>query len=1344
LDDGLWAYKMESLPEKNGYASVGATIFASGIYFPNKKDGKNWYNLCSLPLEPLKTGHTKVYIERPGADSDYPLTLFAKHDPDADENYSPTFKLTTQNSGYHTIIIEDKNLPSAPVATPASGSYKERTEVKLTASEDCTIYYKLNGDTDWKIYSYPDQNPATITPIPIEWSQSIVCKAVRTKGVPDGEEKPESREVQYDYTIVPDAPYLWENSSKQIISSLYKNEPFTVLPSDSNAGYKGNIDIDRIIYYTFDESLTSADLPDGKDISAELARDPYTQWKRLTNNNPSIDITGNVKLRMIAKKNDTYSSLPVFSDISEFNLGIKPYPAEDKNYNPNPTGRHSVTLTTDNKYDVEIYYTTDGTNPIVNGLLYSGSLTVVRDTTLKTVAKIPDKDIYSDVKTYTYDFEDEDIAAFYPAGTYVGSVGVTLFAKEDCEIEYFVKEGNFDPQFTPEDTDFAPYENTKISVNKNQTIYAKAKYPDGTESIYSFEYVIKPLAPVFAPESQQFVTSGDVGIYAANRDVDADNDGKKEINYTLYYTTDGSDPSDPDNANRIAVDNDYDGDSVPVGETMEIRAVVYADYGEYSEVVCHNYTVVTNKPKKPVPTLTPGIYIKENGDTKPITTGFGEQPKDTIIYYTVSYNGESVSTPYPGEKGTFPYENPIEIKGETVIKAVAINENGVRSDLGTFTYKVIPEAPVAAPSGTSADVTVIPVTTIPKAKVGYTIIGDDGISHNVEFIMPDDADKFFINPADGLPYKDEKFTDPIPTNAAPKALTGSITLELGAEVDGVESEKNSYSYTVDPTNTTVLAPYADKEQGVYEEIKLDDENTVLKVRLYSKNNGADIYWRNASGQTNPDAGWEKYDPTTGIKLKNYTNLQCYAEVGGVKSRVVSYVYMFKPASPVIKPISGTYSEKISDVNIGYIPERPDEEKGNFEYKIKWRWHQGNSQAPYDDYSSPFDIDRSSYILAYVENSASGEISDVAANHYIIKNANTNSYVKVRAPYDVSSINTSLLTTDGYVNGIHLDLLIGNFTTHYIEYQYSYVLRGNTTPVDTSWNRYDPKMPILVNSSMESITINARVYRNDGYGYEPYTHTINFVKDTTDGPVYIPSGGGGGGGGGRVVDRTKKYTKDIFGIEHPTHIGYISGYEDGSVRAEGNITREEIVSILYRIRNKEYDKPFVLTGDKFPDVDKSRWSAFEIEYMLDKKIASGYPDGEFKPAQNLTRAEFASLVSRYANLEIPTDAQNAFSDFDESHWAYGYIMALCEKGLIVGYEDGTFGPERKITRAEAVVVINKLLGRNPSESYVKSLDLNPFNDLEKDKWYYVAMLEATVKHNYTLDIKNVEILWEDYK
>ncbi len=252
-----------------------------------------------------------------------------------------------------------------------------------------------------------------------------------------------------------------------------------------------------------------------------------------------------------------------------------------------------------------------------------------------------------------------------------------------------------------------------------------------------------------------------------------------------------------------------------------------------------------------------------------------------------------------------------------------------------------------------------------------------------------------------------------------------------------------------------------------------------------------------------------------------------------------------------------------------------------------------------------------------------------------------------------------------------------------------------------------------------------------------TVTIGDNDNDGDGGGGGGGGGAGGFGGGTVIP---KYTKDIFGIEHPSHISYINGYPDGTVNPDGNITREEIAAVLHRV--KEYEETNAI-GNVFPDVTSDRWSADEIEKMADEKIILGYPDGDFKPEGNLTRAEFAALVYRFVGLG-EEDSDNYLSDLYETHWAYKEIKALCDAGLVQGYEDGSFRPENNITRAEVMTVINKILGRKPMDSYVKTLDLNPYSDLDKEQWYYTTVLEATITHDYVLDVAGYEYKWEAFE
>ena len=218
---------------------------------------------------------------------------------------------------------------------------------------------------------------------------------------------------------------------------------------------------------------------------------------------------------------------------------------------------------------------------------------------------------------------------------------------------------------------------------------------------------------------------------------------------------------------------------------------------------------------------------------------------------------------------------------------------------------------------------------------------------------------------------------------------------------------------------------------------------------------------------------------------------------------------------------------------------------------------------------------------------------------------------------------------------------------------------------------------------------------------------------------------------------RKYTKDIFGVEHKSHNAYINGYADGTVKPNGNITREELATILYRVSNDA--SAVVASGDKFNDVSADRWSANAIEFMASKKVVNGYEDGSFKPENNLTRGEFAAMIARFANL-TDTAAPRTFSDVNSSYWGFKNIMALNKAGYINGYEDGTFRPGANVTRAEVMTVINKIIGRSADASYVKSLDNNKFSDLDKNAWYYVDVMEATTDHNYTLNKSGVETEW----
>ena len=1370
---GYYPYR-QGKSSVDGYKKAYVTVFYNGGFVPQKKDGQTWYNLCKLPLKPLKTGSTQVFIDTSNGEGG--LELFAKSNSEKLEDQ--TFLYTAVNDGSHTIVIKDKSRPAVPVASPNAGSYDEKQFVTLTAESGCEIYYSPDG-MNFEKYT---------TPIEIETTATITCYAVR---ISDGKQ---SNRVSYEYSILPKAPRLFDESETPIPNVYTSEDIFTVYAADKES--YGTIEDGNEIYYTFSD--VSAD-------SITLGTNPESEWVKLEKSVPSIEINKNRKIRLVTCR------MGILSDVSEYRLGIKPAKVTASPDSGSYGAKKDITLSTVTT-GATIYYTTDGSDPKTNGIEYSGVITLAKDTTVRAVADYDG--VYGDVSSFYYLFtakDDYGVDAFYPSGVYEGSVSVTLTANNpENKIEYSTDDGST----------WQNYENTLV-IDKDTDILARAVDQGGNKGDeYTFTYKIKPLPPVFAPESTQFTGADKMTVYCVESNQD------NTSRFKLFYTLDGSDPTT--SPSRFEADSDKDSAEITITKYTVVKAAVLKDGVTYSSVVAHSYDIVSKKPSSPLMTLTSGNYTREIGDDIGFSTQFMPMPTGTEIYYTMSYDGTFTADPIPNTAGTIQYDgDPITVKGHTIIKAIAVNAFGVKSDIGIFEYVVTPEAPKAAPSAIigSNTLPVVPVSAVKGCTVKYDVNGFEN-----EFVCEDGS--FYIDTATGNAYKDKACTEgPLGTQNT-GTITAPAKLNISAEINGIETAENQYTY--DLNEGTVAPPYADKDTGEYEEIKADDDNNLLLVKLYSLNNGDTI-------QYTTDNGVNWFDYTGTIKIKNDTVLQIRSKKNEKYSSAVSYVYNFVPLAPIITLESGRYLKSDTKTTEITYDDRAPLDKIATDYKIMYRENGDKQDYPY---TAKREIDHTMSFKAYVINTKTGRTSKNTIHYYIIEpeSAATGS-VYIANPYDVSRISADVLDTGEYAKGIKLLTQQNDAVIHYC---YTYTQEDGDSI--TTQNLVYDNVPITVNASMTGITITAWLTDKGGNGIldseesfriefvhlkvpetslgsdkvefskgTAYTIENDYPNDkdiliyyTTDGsdpsiesnenrklydgeslsltaavtvktvymsacgkcvyckdekrelctdrvygktgvskytvPTVINNGGGGGsssGGKTTTVDNTRKYTKDIFGTEHPTHIGYINGYPDGSVKPDGEITREEITSILYRIVNHDYEKPFVATGEAFPDVSASHWSAHDIEYMSDKHIVYGYPDGEFKPGNNLTRVEFAALIRRFAKLE-KTDQENPFPDLDESHWAYEDILALNASGLMQGYEDGTYRPENNITRAEVMTVVNKILGRNPSESNVKSLDYNLFNDLEKDKWHYTAVLEATITHNYYLDDNGLEIKWEDCK
>ncbi|EFI41974.1 Cna B-type domain-containing protein [Peptoniphilus sp. oral taxon 386] len=206
----------------------------------------------------------------------------------------------------------------------------------------------------------------------------------------------------------------------------------------------------------------------------------------------------------------------------------------------------------------------------------------------------------------------------------------------------------------------------------------------------------------------------------------------------------------------------------------------------------------------------------------------------------------------------------------------------------------------------------------------------------------------------------------------------------------------------------------------------------------------------------------------------------------------------------------------------------------------------------------------------------------------------------------------------------------------------------------------------------------------------------------------------------------KVTGTIPRLNKKDHFAYIVGYPDNTFRPENTITRAEMSAIFARLLENQI---FLGKTESSPytDVMMGQWHTEYILKLSKLGIIKGYEDGNFKPNNLVTRAEFAAVASRFVDNKKQAAA---FTDVS-SHWARESIEKIMGQGWITGYEDGSFKPEQAITRAEVVSIVNKMLDRTADKEYVDNhtVGLLTYTDLAKDHWAYYPVAEASNGHEY---------------
>ena len=215
-----------------------------------------------------------------------------------------------------------------------------------------------------------------------------------------------------------------------------------------------------------------------------------------------------------------------------------------------------------------------------------------------------------------------------------------------------------------------------------------------------------------------------------------------------------------------------------------------------------------------------------------------------------------------------------------------------------------------------------------------------------------------------------------------------------------------------------------------------------------------------------------------------------------------------------------------------------------------------------------------------------------------------------------------------------------------------------------------------------------------------------------------------------------------GLNGKDHYAYVVGYPDGMVYPQKNITRAEVATIFFRLLKDETREANMTKSNSYNDMKDGAWYTCAVSTLSKMGIIKGYEDGSFKPDASISRAEFAAIAARFDPDGDKTPA--TFSDVS-SHWAKDEISIAANHGWIKGYEDASFKPDQKITRAETMTLVNRVLKRLPETKDDLHKDMKTWPDNQNESaWFYLAVQEATNSHYQKLKKDGTHEKWESMR
>ena len=415
----------------------------------------------------------------------------------------------------------------------------------------------------------------------------------------------------------------------------------------------------------------------------------------------------------------------------------------------------------------------------------------------------------------------------------------------------------------------------------------------------------------------------------------------------------------------------------------------------------------------------------------------------------------------------------------------------------------------------------------------------------------------------------------------------------------------------------------------------------------------------------------------------------------------------------------------------------------------------------------------------VENTATGVTTAIVApseTDYYINDHNTGSMVSVD-PANVRLMTDTLATSDSETGNeteaqtilkdyIVSDMGIASADANY-QYQYMDLVdtsNGNawvtaTESIDIYWKLpdgtnaedYDFQIVHFQGLDREYDDVNTELEANPPVVYSEANKNLTvetigndqYLKFSTQtfSPfvlVWDESNGGGGWipGGGGDPDTPDLNTEDHFSYI----VGYPEDYRTGEatddeslwpVKPQGNITRAEVATIFYRLLTDEARTANWTRDNDYTDVAADSWYNTPVSTLSAMGIVAGYEDGSFRPDAPITRAEFAAIAVRFFENDNVNYEEGLFTDITGSEWFADAVAAAQEHGIVGGYPDGSFQPNKAITRAEATSIVNRTVDRIPDKDHLLPDDQMRVwpDNANTDAWYYADMQEATSGHDY---------------